>query len=233
MAKEKVVAIVLAAGKGRRMQTETPKQFMDLCGKPVLYYSLDAFEHSKVDEIVIVTGKEDVAYVETEIVNGYHLNKVVKIVPGGAQRYESVYQGLLASMDADIVLIHDGARPLIQPNQINDTIAVVQQYGACVIAVPSKDTVKIADEDGFVAETPKRASVWNVQTPQAFYYRDLKRAYEKMLNDGDSMVTDDAMVMECYGAHRVKLVEGTYTNLKITTKEDMEIAAKFIQDHLV
>lgn len=230
MKKEKVTAIVLAAGQGTRMGGKTAKQYLLLDGRPVLYYALLAFEKSMVDEIILVAGEKDLPFCRTEIVEKYGFSKVTRIVAGGKERYHSVYQGLKAAGGADYVLIHDGARPFVSDDIISRTIEAVKKEKACVVAMPVKDTIKIANEDHYAIETPNRRKVWMIQTPQAFSYDLILHAYEKVLASGDAVITDDAMVLEKAENIPVKLVQGSYTNIKITTPEDMKIAEIFLKD---
>lgn len=230
MKKEKVTAIVLAAGQGTRMGGKTAKQYLLLDGRPVLYYALLAFEKSMVDEIILVAGEKDLPFCRTEIVEKYGFSKVTRIVAGGKERYHSVYQGLKAADGADYVLIHDGARPFVSDDIISRTIGAVKKEEACVVAMPVKDTIKIANEDHYAIETPNRSKVWMIQTPQAFSYDLILHAYEKVLASGDAVITDDAMVLEKAENIPVKLVQGSYTNIKITTPEDMKIAEIFLKD---
>ena len=230
MKKEKVTAIVLAAGQGTRMGGKTAKQYLLLDGRPVLYYALLAFEKSMVDEIILVAGEKDLPFCRTEIVEKYGFSKVTRIVAGGKERYHSVYQGLKAAGGADYVLIHDGARPFVSDDIISRTIGAVKKEKACVVAMPVKDTIKIANEDHYAIETPNRSKVWMIQTPQAFSYDLILHAYEKVLASGDAVITDDAMVLEKAENIPVKLVQGSYTNIKITTPEDMKIAEIFLKD---
>ena len=164
----KYTAIVLSAGKGSRMGSSVHKQYLLLCGRPVIYYTLKAFEESSVDEIVLVTGEGEEEYCRKEIVEKYKLHKVTKIVKGGKERYHSVFQGLSACEHTDYVLIHDGARPFIEQEVIRHTMDEVQKKHACIAAVPVKDTIKKVDENGKVEDTPPRKSLYTVQTPQAF-----------------------------------------------------------------
>lgn len=227
---KKTTAIVLAAGKGIRMGSDVPKQFLNIHDKPVLYYSLHAFqEHDKIDEIVLVMSGEYREYCEQEILKKYNLNKVSVIVEGGAQRYDSVIAGLNACEDCQYVLIHDGARPCITKDIIDRCLENVKIYDACVVGMPSKDTVKIVDENGFVSVTPKRSCVWNVQTPQTFSYDVICRAYEEQQKAGLAGVTDDAMVVELQKTVKVRLVEGSYENIKVTTPEDIIILEKILK----
>mgnify|MGYP002798185599 FL=1 len=157
MKKEKNTAIVLAAGQGKRMHSKIQKQFLEIGGKPVLYYSLRCFQDSPlIDDIILVTGEDALAYCRSEIVDRYGFTKVSRIIQGGKERYDSVYAGLLACEDTDYVLIHDGARPFITEEILRRGMEGVKETGACVIGMPSKDTVKLSDAAGFVSETPDR-----------------------------------------------------------------------------
>ena len=173
-----ITAIVLAAGKGSRMKSEVPKQFLELCGKPVLYYSLMTFEKSSVQDIILVTGKEDIEYCKQNIIDKYHFRKVKKIVEGGTERYWSVKNGLEAAKGTEYVLIHDAARPCLTQDIIESSISEVQKMGACTVGVPVKDTIKVVDNNGFGIETPPRNSLWQIQTPQSFCYGDIVAAYK-------------------------------------------------------
>lgn len=227
---KKHTAIVLAAGKGSRMQSAVPKQYLELCGKPVLYYSLAAFEESFIDDIILVAGKDDISYCKEQIVERYGFQKVTKIIDGGAERYLSVYQGLLAAEEADYVYIHDGARPFVDAAILSDAKACVEQYQACVAGMPVKDTIKIVDAEDFAKETPERKYVWQVQTPQVFSYALVREAYDMLMEDQDAYsVTDDAMVVETMLNYPVKLFQASYKNIKITTPEDLQIAELFVQ----
>lgn len=232
--REKIGAIVLAAGQGRRMGTEVAKQFLELEGKPLLTYALEAFEASPVDEVILVTGQDQIAYCQDAIVKAFGLSKVTAVIHGGRERYHSVYEGLKAFRQGsapDYVLIHDGARPLVTEEVIRRAICGAAHYGACVSAVPVKDTIKVSDKEGFAAETPDRRRLWQVQTPQAFRFELIYQAYEKMLAapEGQEKITDDAMVVETSLGERVKLIEGDYQNIKVTTPEDLPIAAALLR----
>lgn len=218
-------AIILSAGKGTRMNTKVAKQYLELNGKPVLYYALKAFEESVADEVIVVAGKEDLEYVENKIVKAYGLQKVRAVVEGGSYRFASVYNGLKAVREnTEYVFIHDGARPLVSAEMIEKLYSAVKEKKAAVAACPAKDTIKITDNDGKVLSTPQRSSLWQVQTPQTFAYGLVKTAYDKLMASGNVDVTDDAMVVETYGKNPVYLVNTGYTNIKITTPEDMIIA---------
>lgn len=224
----KITAIVLAAGSGKRMNSKIHKQYLMLSGKPVLYYALKAFEESAVTDIVLVTGHGETEYCRRELVEKYAFAKVTAIVEGGKERYHSVYEGLKAAEGADYVLIHDGARPFVDAGLVKRMIDAVKECEACVAAVPVKDTIKVADCDGFVKETPDRSLLWQIQTPQAFSYPLILTAYEKLFAQGEVSVTDDSMVLEQMTEHKVKLVQGSYQNLKITTPEDLVAAEVYL-----
>lgn len=231
MKREKITAIVLAAGRGKRMNSKVQKQFLELGGKPVLYYSLNCFQQSPlVTDIILVTGAESVAFCKEEIVEKYGFTKVKKVIPGGKERYDSVYEGLLSCENSDFVLIHDGARPFITQEILERGMTGVRETGACVIGMPSKDTVKVSDENGFVQETPERNLVWSVQTPQIFEYSLIRNAHEKIRCENMPGITDDAMVVERASGTKIRLVEGSYKNLKITTPEDLDIAEIFLKN---
>lgn len=228
MKHEKNTAIVLAAGKGTRMGGDIPKQFLKIQDKPVLYYSLKTFQDSPlISEIILVIGKEWQQYCRETILEPYEMTKVVKMIEGGAERYDSVYAGLCACENSDYVFIHDGARPFITEEILERCMDAVRENKACVVGMPSKDTVKIADEQGYIASTPARSQVWIIQTPQVFSYKLIREAYEEMFTRGMAGITDDAMVVESAKQCKVKLVEGSYENIKITTPEDIKIAQIF------
>ena len=229
----KITAIVLAAGSGSRMKSKTKKQFMEIKGKPVIWYSLFEFEKSRVDEIILVTGKEDIDYCKKEIVEKYNLKKIKNVVAGGSERYESVYNGL-KEVTGNIVLIHDGARPLINNEIIERSIECTIKSDACVVGVPVKDTIKRANKEGYIIDTPNRSELWITQTPQSFKTDLVKMAYKKMkeeLEKGNTTlnITDDAMVVEEFTTNQVRFVQGDYKNIKVTTPEDIDIAELFIE----
>ena len=229
MEKQKYAAIVLAAGSGKRMNSKVHKQYLIIQDRPVLYYSLKAFEDSAVDEIVLVVGKGEEKFCRKEIVDKYGISKVKAIVEGGKERYHSVFEGLKQTSDADYVLIHDGARPFVNQDIIRRCMQEVQKYQACVVGMPVKDTIKIADEGGYAKQTPDRKNVWMIQTPQTFSYALIYEAYEEMLKTEDTAITDDAMVLERIKGKKSKLIEGSYRNIKITTPEDLLIANVYLQ----
>lgn len=233
---KRCTAIVLAAGSGRRMESDIPKQFMALGNKPLICYSLQTIEQSEIiDDCILVTGKEDIPYAESEIIKKFGFHKVKNIIAGGSERYESVFRGLQAMGSRDgYTFIHDGARPFLTEEILRRTYEAVEKYDACVAAMPVKDTVKIADAEEFAVQTPNRSLVWAVQTPQVFAAELICRAYEmlferlKELKGKSISVTDDAMVVESMLGIRVKLVRASYENIKITTPEDMKTALGFL-----
>ncbi len=226
--KEKISAIVLAAGKGSRMKSDIQKQFMLLGDYPVVYYSLAAFENSPVDEILLVTGEKDIPYCRQEIVERYGFRKVAAVIAGGKERYESVYKGLCSLKDCSYVIVHDGARPFVTDRMIRDSLSEVKRSRACTVGVPVKDTIKIVDEEMKGVATPDRKTLWQIQTPQTFEYALLRHAYDTMLRTGNTHVTDDTMIVEQYENISAKVLEGGYFNLKITTPEDLKFAEIFL-----
>ena len=232
----KTVAIILAAGSGKRMGGTVKKQYMLLDGQPILYYSLKAFSDSFIDEIVLVTSKEDIEMIKNDIIAPNNFTKVTKIVEGGKERYHSVLNGLNAIKEASYVFIHDGARPLVDGEILNRALDSVKENKACVVGVKSKDTVKIATDDGFVESTPDRNLVWNIQTPQVFDFELIKEAYNDIVPRENELkkcginITDDAMVLEQYNGYKIGLVLGSYENIKVTTPDDLLVAEKYLKN---
>ena len=230
MASVKNTAIVLAAGQGKRMRSKIQKQFLEIGGKPILYYSMECFQKSPlIQDIILVTGEDMISYCQSEIVEKYGFTKVCKVTAGGKERYDSVYAGLLCCQDTDYVYIHDGARPFVTEEMIQRGYEAVKRTNACVMGMPSKDTVKLADPSGYIKETPDRKIVWNIQTPQIFSYDLIRGAYESIRKKDMSNVTDDAMVVEQETGTKILLVEGAYQNIKITTPEDLAVAEAFLR----
>lgn len=232
----KTAAIVLSAGRGTRMQSDIPKQYMPLNDKPVLYYSLKAFQDSSVSSIILVTGKEELEFCQKEIIEKYNITKVSAVVPGGKERYHSVYEGLKKLKDYDYVLIHDGARPCVNVDIIERSIQSAIEEEACVVGTPVKDTIKIANENGYAVATPDRSTLWMIQTPQSFSYSLIYNAYTELMGriksepENVPSITDDAMVVEYIYGKKVKLILGSYTNIKITTPEDIRVAEGFLKN---
>lgn len=242
MSMKHCTAVALAGGQGRRMGTDIQKQYLDINGKPLLYYSLRVFEESEIiDDVVLVVGKGQEEYVRKEILDRYELQKVVCIVEGGKERYDSVWAGLKAvqalqnnHVDAseqkeNYVFIHDGARPFVTEEILERAYTKVRECKACVVGMPSKDTVKLVDEHAFAKETPDRNYVWIIQTPQVFETSLIFEAYSRLMREKCIQVTDDAMVVEQMMGLPVKMVEGSYENIKITTPEDLDIADVFVK----
>lgn len=226
----KNTAIVLAAGQGKRMHSKIQKQFLEIGRKPILYYSMECFQKSPlIQDIILVTGEDMISYCQSEIVEKYGFTKVCKVTAGGKERYDSVYAGLLCCQDTDYVYIHDGARPFVTEEMIQRGYEAVKRTNACVMGMPSKDTVKLADPSGYIKETPDRKIVWNIQTPQIFSYDLIRGAYESIRKKDMSNVTDDAMVVEQETGTKILLVEGSYQNIKITTPEDLAVAEAFLR----
>ncbi len=225
----KIGAIVPAAGSGLRMGMGTKKQYLALAGIPLLGYALKIMETSSaVQEIVVVVGPGEEDYCCDAVVKKLGLNKIAAIVQGGSERQDSVYNGLLAlSPNTDIVVVHDGVRPFFSQDTLADVVAAAQKYGAATCAVPAKDTVKLGDEDRFVARTLPRDRTWLVQTPQAFRYKLLITAHRRAQED-NLLVTDDTALVESIGG-QVKIIMGTYENIKITTPEDLDVARAIIE----
>lgn len=233
--KKQTTAIVLAAGQGKRMQSKIQKQYMLLQNKPVLYYALKVFQESFIDHIILVVGKGEQEYCQKEIVDQFGFDKVRTIVEGGKERYHSVANGIQAiSWENDIVFIHDGARPFITEEILQRVYDEVLVSHACVVGMPVKDTVKIVDENKLVTSTPTRSQVWQVQTPQVFDMDLIAASYEQLINKEEELlqkgiaITDDAMVVEYFSDVAIKLVEGSYQNIKITTPEDLDVAKVFL-----
>ncbi|RBP70197.1 2-C-methyl-D-erythritol 4-phosphate cytidylyltransferase [Alkalibaculum bacchi] len=229
MPKPFVSAIIVAAGNGSRMKAGVNKQYLYLNSKPVLAHTLLVFEECQlVDEVVLVIGKQDVQICMEEVIRPYKIKKVKVLVEGGATRQESMYLGLKkVNKKADIVITHDGARPLVHSNTLIKCIEGTLEHKATIVAVPSKDTIKIVDENLTVKETPDRTTLWTVQTPQTFEYNLLMRAHEKAIED-HFVGTDDAMLVERLN-HTIKIIKGHYDNIKITTPEDLIMAESIIK----
>ena len=220
-------AIILAAGSGLRMGSEVAKQFRSLAGRPVLAHTLDAFESAEsVDCVAIVARAEEIDRCRDEVVDRFGFEKVFAVVEGGKERQDSVAEGLKeASDNAEVIVIHDGVRPLIRSAQIDAVVAVGSRDGAAVLAVLVSSTIK-GVEDGWVQETLDRSRLWSVQTPQAFRADVIRKAHEEARRDG-FLGTDDAALVERIG-EPVRVVEGRWDNLKLTTQEDFEMAEQIV-----
>jgi len=229
----KVGALILAAGRGTRMGTDTPKQFLEIGGKPLFIYSVEAYL-PLVDRVLLVTGEADIPLCK-KVLEEFGLKDRVGLVSGGSVRAESSYKGLcalLAEGDFEYVLIHDAARASVTRDIIERCIKTVRAQGTAVAAVPSTDTMKTAGPDGIVTGTPPRSTLFSIQTPQAFRTELLAGAFERLFSEtaGDpellASVTDDSMVVERYSDHPVKLFEGSYRNKKMTVPQDLDLFEK-------
>lgn len=227
-----VSAILLAGGSGSRMHSEKAKQYIEVGGVPLIVHALRTFQESPVDAIVLVVRPGDEEYVRREIVRPYGSAKVRAIVPGGKERFDSVWQGILAAEalrpgeaeEDDVLLIHDGARPFVSAEMIRASIEAARQHGACTVAVPVKDTIKVVDEAGFGIDTPDRSTLYQVQTPQTFRRTLIKEAHKRFRAEPRQGITDDTMLVEEYLGQRCFIVLGDYRNLKVTTPEDIILA---------
>ena len=220
-------AIIVAAGSGKRMGSAIPKQFLQLDGRTILSYTIEAFDSSEdINEIVIVTSEDNIAYVKDEIAAPF--KKVKDVIAGGSERQYSVFNGLSALDKAcKTVLIHDGVRPFITHECIKRIISATEKHGCCVLGMPVKDTIKICSPEGYVDTTPDRSLLWQAQTPQAFKYDIIINAHKQAQADG-FLGTDDSMLTERLG-YKTLMVEGSYENIKITTPEDMDMGAKILE----
>ena len=221
-----ISAIVLAGGRGKRMNYHKSKQFIEIKGKPVLVYTLEKFIYNKsIDEVILVLPEDEVDYCKKEVLQRYSL-KVDRIVIGGKERQDSVFNALEAMEKADIVLIHDGARPFINEKIIEEGIKYANIHGAAAPGVTPKDTIKVKNEDNISVDTPDRNTLVAVQTPQCFKYDEIYQCHRK-IKEENAIVTDDTSVVEMDG-HKVYLYEGDYINIKITTPEDLILAERLI-----
>lgn len=223
----KIVSIILAGGKGKRMGADVSKQFIEIKEKPIIYYTLKAFEECKsIDEIILVLPKDEIDYFKTRIEPRFDF-KISKIVEGGKERQDSVYNALNVLEDCDVVLIHDGARAFVSKKIIEDGIRYSSEFGAAAPGVMPKDTIKVKNLEGFSVDTPNRSSLVAVQTPQCFKYNLIKKGHDKVKNE-KIQVTDDTMIVELLG-EKVYLFEGDYKNIKVTTPEDLILAEHFVK----
>lgn len=224
----KVSAIVVAAGSGTRMQSNVKKPFIEIAGVPLVIRTLNILEQSPIiKDIVLVTGERDIEYAK-RLIEQFGLRKVIRYAPGGAERQDSVFNGVQAVDElADMILVHDGARPFISLQDIENIVNEASRYGAATLATPVKDTIKKVAE-GFVQETIPRHTLYAIQTPQAFQASMLREAHLKAMEQG-YYATDDASLAEWLG-YPVRIVEGSYRNIKITTPEDLLIANTFLQN---
>jgi len=220
--------VIVAAGTGSRMKMGINKQFIKLEGKEIIAYTIEKFyNNSNIEDIVVVVKEDESEFFKKEILDKYNF-KNIKIAYGGKERQDSVYNGL-KSLDkkCDVVLIHDGARPFVSDKIIYNCIEEVKEHKAIVVGVPVKDTIKIIDNDKNIVDTPNRSVLWAVQTPQTFDYNILIDAYKDAFKSG-FYGTDDAMLVERIG-YKVKMVEGSYNNIKITTQKDLSVGSQILK----
>lgn len=224
----KCTVIIPAAGQGRRMNSDMKKQFISLKGKPILVWTIEKFQqHDAIDEIILVTSSDEIEYCNKEVVEAFGLTKVKHIIVGGSERQSSVFKGL-SYVNEGIVLIHDGVRPFISTDLINNAIQHTKKFGACAVGVPVKDTIKYVGEDGTIINTPQRSKLWAVQTPQCFKADLIKKVHQQALEEG-YLGTDDTVLVEKYSETPIKMINGSYNNIKITTIEDLAFGEKIIE----
>ena len=228
----KADAVIVSAGKGHRFMEGKKKQFYFLGEKPILAHTLDKFEASPlIRSILLVVGQEDMDYCLKEIIEKYRYQKISQVVPGGKRRQESVKNGIDSlPKDVEIVVIHDGVRPFVTKEMIEESIRSAVRFGAVVMAMPVKETIKMAHSDGTVLQTLDRESLWQVQTPQTFQAKVIKEAYYKATEES-FIGTDDASLVERLGL-KVHILPGSYTNIKITTPEDWMLANLFLKNKI-
>lgn len=219
--------VIVAAGSGSRMKRDINKQFIKLDGKEIIAYTIEKFYKSEdIGDIVIVIKENEEKYFIENIINKYGFDNI-KLAYGGKERQDSVYNGIKKlNRNCEIVLIHDGARPFVNEDIIKNSIEEAKENNAVVVGVPVKDTIKVVDSDGNIVDTPNRSLLWSVQTPQSFKYEIITKAYEYAYSN-DYYGTDDAMLVEHIG-YNVKMIEGSYDNIKITTEEDLHFGIQIL-----
>ena len=220
--------IIVAAGTGSRMKKDINKQFIKLDNKEIIAYSIDKFYiNDEIDDIVVVIKKDEEDYFKKNILEKYKF-KNIKIAYGGEERQDSVYNGIQKlDKNCEVVLVHDGARPFVTEEIINNSIQEAKKHNAVVVGVKVKDTIKVVGEEGNIVDTPNRKYLWSVQTPQVFKYDIITKAYENAYNE-NYYGTDDAMLVEKIG-YDVKMIEGSYDNIKITTQEDLNFGEQILR----
>jgi 2-C-methyl-D-erythritol 4-phosphate cytidylyltransferase len=223
----KAAAIIAAAGLGTRMKLDTPKTYLKLAGKPILIHTLEVFEKvPEVKEVLVVVHPEDMEFCQEAVIDAYPLKKVLRLVPGGKERQDSVYNALKVlkkeATDLDVILVHDGVRPLVEPARVSKVVVAARRHGGAILGIPCQDTLKRVNSRGVVVDTVDRAELWQVQTPQAFQSALLWRAFQKAMERG-FYATDEAALVEALG-ETVVIVPGTCLNLKITTPDDLKMA---------
>ena len=228
-----VSALIVAAGKGIRMGNNVRKQYLLLDNRPLISHTIEVFDECNIiDKIFLVVPEEDFVFCNENILNQQNFQKKVSLVPGGAERQDSVYNGLLAidNIDDSIVVIHDGVRPFIRSEQLTECITCATDYDACIFGIPAYDTLKRVNSSGFIENTIERNTIWLAQTPQAFKYNLIRRAHENAIRTGING-TDDAMLVEQLGI-KVKVVKGSRCNIKITNRDDLLLARAMVSKSL-
>lgn len=225
----KICTLIPAAGEGNRLKSAVKKPYVALAQKPILTHTIQRFEqNTAVDEIFVLVNEADFEMCRATVLASYAFQKVQPLVAGGATRQQSVHNGVRAlPADTDFVIVHDGVRPFVTDETIFACLDAAAEWGAAVAAVPVKETIKIANAEDFIVETPPRERLWTVQTPQVFRKSLLEEAHQ-IAEEKQLTATDDAALVEHLG-HPVKLVNGSYANVKITTPEDLRIANVFLQ----
>ena len=221
--------VIVSAGRGSRMKADINKQFLKLQNKEVIAHTIDKFYNNEnIGEIIVVVSEDEAEFFKINIIEKYGY-KNIKIAFGGSERQDSVYNGLkMVDENCKIVLIHDGARPFVNNETIDSAIESAKENKCVIVGVPVKDTIKVIDENNNVCDTPDRSTLWSIQTPQVFDYSLIMKAHEKARED-NYYGTDDSMLMEYFG-QKVKVVEGSYNNIKITTPEDLKIGEEILRD---
>ena len=222
--------VIVSAGRGSRMKADINKQFLKLKGKEVIAHTIDKFYNNKnIDEIVVVVKEDEADFFRRNIIDKYGY-KNIKIAFGGKERQDSVFNGLKAVNErCDIVLIHDGARPFVTDEIIKNSIECAKKNKCLIVGVPVKDTIKIINKDYEVCDTPNRSTLWSIQTPQVFEFLSIIKA-NKIAKEKSYYGTDDSMLMEYLG-YNVKVIEGSYNNIKITTPEDLKIGEEILNEN--
>ena len=221
--------VIVSAGRGSRMKADINKQFLKLQNKEVIAHTIDKFYNNEnIGEIIVVVREDEAEFFKINIIEKYGY-KNIKIAFGGSERQDSVYNGLkMVDENCKIVLIHDGARPFVNNETIDSAIESAKENKCVIVGVPVKDTIKVIDENNNVCDTPDRSTLWSIQTPQVFDFSLIMKAHEKARED-NYYGTDDSMLMEYFG-QKVKVVEGSYNNIKITTTEDLKIGEEILRD---
>jgi len=219
-----VSAVIVAAGKGIRMNHRVRKQYLLLADRPILGHTLLVFDACElIDEVFVVIAKEDFDFGQDNLIPPLNLKKKINLVSGGTERQDSVYNGLLAlSQKTDTVVIHDGVRPFVPSEELAACITGVEETGACILGIPANDTLKHVGKTGRIEKTQTRDNIWLAQTPQVFKYELILKAHQKARRDG-FIGTDDALLLERMGVD-VKIIPGSKTNIKITTPQDLALA---------